>query len=157
MDSHQILFVDDEPNVLDGIRRTLYDQFDVCTASSGEEALALHQTDGPFAVVVSDMRMPVMDGAELLARFKALSPDTTRVLLTGHSELDAAVKAINEGQLFRFLSKPCPKPLLVRTLTDAVTQYRLVTGERQLLEQTLNGAVELLVQVLSLAAPVAFV
>lgn len=155
-DDLPILFVDDEPNVLDGIRRMLFDSFDIVTADSGEEALQFIASDGPFSVVVSDMRMPNMDGAELLSRVKILAPDTTRILLTGYSEVDAAVKAINDGQIFRFLSKPCSRELLIRALTEGVRQYKLLTGERILLEQTLGGAVDVMVSVLELSSPLAF-
>ena len=149
----RILFVDDEPNLLDGIRRTLFEKYDFLTASSGAEALDLIRREGPFAVVVSDMRMPAMNGAELLSRIRVRSPDTVRVLLTGHSDIDAAIDAINDGQVFRFLTKPCPSQRLISTLEDSLAHYRLITSERELLEKTLSGAVNVLIDVLGLAAP----
>lgn len=154
--SPRILCVDDEPHVTAGIRRTFFDEFDIETAESGEEALQLIASDGPFAVVVSDMRMPHMDGATLLSRVRRQVPDTVRILLTGQTELDAAVAAVNEGNIFRFLSKPCPEETLRRALQDGIRQYELIHAERQLLEQTLHGAVQVLVQVLEMAAPSAF-
>ncbi|MGE0786314.1 MAG: HD domain-containing phosphohydrolase [Sandaracinaceae bacterium] len=152
----RILCVDDERNVLSGLERILFGAFDVTTASSGAEALALLDTAGPFAVVMSDMRMPKMSGAELLAECRARAPDTTRILLTGHAEVEAAIAAVNEGGIFRFLLKPCPHVALNRALSEAVEQHRLVTAERELLEHTLKGAIEVLTEVLAMASPAAF-
>lgn len=154
--AERILLVDDEPNVLDGYRRTLGREFALETAVGGQEALALVAQNGAYAVVVSDMRMPGMDGIQLLSRIKAMSPDTIRVMLTGHADMQTAVTAINEGSIFRFLNKPTTKEMMGKTLTAAVVQYRLVTAEKQLLEQTLSGALQVLTEVLSLVNPAAF-
>jgi CheY-like chemotaxis protein len=102
------------------------------------------------------MRMPVMDGLQLLSRIKAQSPDTIRVMLTGNADVDTAINAINEGSIFRFLNKPCSKEVMAKTLTAALMQYRLVTAEKQLLEQTLSGSIQVLTEVLSLVNPAAF-
>ncbi len=102
------------------------------------------------------MRMPGMDGIQLLSRIKAVSPDTIRVMLTGTTEIETAINAINEGSIFRFLSKPCSKDMMAKTLTGALLQYRLVTAEKQLLEQTLTGCIQVLTEVLSLVNPAAF-
>lgn len=152
----QVLFVDDDPHLLDGIRRTLFDHFDVETAGGGAEALEIIGSDGPFEVIVSDMQMPSMDGAEFLTRARVLSPDSVRILLTGQADLNSAIAAVNDGNIYRFLCKPCPHDVLSRTLHDAAKQHRLVTAERELLEHTLKGAVEVLVDVLSIASPTAF-
>jgi len=152
----RILCVDDEPNVLTAMERTLFEQFDVLTAPGGRAGLNLIRSQGPFAVVVSDMRMPEMDGAAFLAQAREIAPDTVRILLTGQADTDAAIAAVNKGNIFRFLCKPCPQDLLVCSLDAAVEQYRLVTAERELLENTLKGAVKVLTEVLSLASPIAF-
>ena len=154
--AEKILLVDDEPNVLDGYRRTLGREFALETAVGGQEALGLLGEKGPYAVVVSDMRMPGMDGVQLLSRVKTLSPDTIRVMLTGHADMETAINAINEGSIFRFLNKPSTKEMMGKTLTAALVQYRLVTAEKQLLEQTLSGALQVLTEVLSLVNPAAF-
>jgi len=152
----KILLVDDEPAVLDGLQRQLRKNYELTLTSNAKEALKLVVTEGPFAVVVSDLRMPFMDGVALLHNIRQLAPDTVRVLLTGNADLEAAVAAVNEGNVFRFLSKPCPPPALLRALEASVEQYRLVTAERVLLEQTLRGGLKTLTDILALVNPEAF-
>jgi len=142
--------------VLDGLKLHLHQRFEVLTAPGGPEGVEMLRYNGPFAVVVSDMRMPGMSGAEFLAQALVIAPDTVRILLTGHAELDSAIAAVNEGRIFRFLCKPCPPPLIVKALGDAVEQNRLILAERVLLEQTLAGSIKMLTEVLSLANPIAF-
>ena len=154
--NRRILCVDDESHALEGLERTLFEDFDVSTAASAAIALEVVGSEGPFAVVVSDMRMPEMDGAAFLSRVRESAPDTVRVLLTGEADVDAAIAAVNEGNVFRFLCKPCPQEVLLESLEAAADQYRLVTAERELLDNTLKGAVNMLVDVLSLTSPLAF-
>src|SRR6201993_244982 len=154
--AEKILLVDDDSNILDGYRRSLSKEFLMETALGGTEALALATDNGPYAVVISDMRMPGMDGIQLLSHIKAVSPDTIRVMLTGNADMETAINAINEGSIFRFLNKPCSKEVMARTITAALVQYRLVTAEKQLLEQTLIGSLQVLTEVLSLVNPAAF-
>ena len=156
MTGEKILLVDDDPNILDGYRRSLSREFLLETAEGGQRALELAGQNGPYAVVISDMRMPGMDGIQLLSRIKVLSPDTIRVMLTGNADMETAINAINEGSIFRFLNKPCSKEAMGKTLTAALLQYRLVTAEKQLLEQTLSGSLQVLTEVLSLVNPAAF-
>jgi putative two-component system response regulator len=129
----RILFVDDEPNVLSAHRRELRKKFDVETATSAEEGLKIVAAHGPFAVIVSDYRMPQGDGNRFLAAVKNIAPDSVRVMLTGYADIDMAMRAINDGSVFRFLTKPCAADTLGNTLTAAVQQYRLVTAEKELL------------------------
>ncbi len=152
----RVLLVDDEPAVLEGLSVLLRRPFLVRTAGGGPEALALLAAGESFAVIVSDMRMPGMNGATLLARVRERAPDTVRLLLTGYSEIEAAIAAVNEGQVFRFLTKPCPPDVLVSQLLAAAEQHRLVTAERELLEQTLRGSVRALTELLGVANPAAF-
>ncbi|MGD0600341.1 MAG: HD domain-containing phosphohydrolase [Terriglobales bacterium] len=154
--AEKILLVNDDNNILDGYRRSLSREFVMETAMGGEQALKLDADNGPYAVVVSDMRMPGMDGIQLLSKIKAQSPDTIRVMLTGNADTETAINAINEGSIFRFLNKPCSKEMMAKTLTAALVQYRLVTAEKQLLEQTLSGSIQVLTEVLSLVNPAAF-
>lgn len=152
----RILCVDDEPHVLDGLVRVLRAEFAVTTAVDGMAGLEALQRQGPFAVVVSDMRMPGLDGVALLRRAREIAPLTVRVLLTGHADLEHAIAAVNQGQVFRFLTKPCPSQMLINGLDAAVQQYRLVTAERELLERTLHGSVKLLTDLLAQTHPAAF-
>jgi CheY-like chemotaxis protein len=151
-----ILCVDDESRVLDGLRLTLRHRFTVTTATSGAEGLArLKEMDGA-AVVISDMRMPVMDGAAFLTQVRKHWPDTTRLLLTGEMGRDAAVAAVNEGQIFRFLTKPCAPDKLLAAVEAAVRHHQLVTAEKTLLQQTVLGSIRALADVLGIVNPIAF-
>lgn len=155
-DRPRVLLVDDEPAVLDALQLVLRRHADVVTAPGGPAGLERLAADGPFAVVVSDMRMPGLDGATFLARVRQRAPDTTRVLLTGYAEIGAAIAAVNDGHVFRFLTKPCPPDTLLAAIRHAVDQHRLVLAERELLERTLTGAVKALAETLALASPAAF-
>lgn len=152
----KILCVDDEANVLAGFQRGLRRQFDLEVAAGGDAALALLEKDTSFAVIVSDMRMPGMSGLQLLQRVKQRRPDIVRVMLTGNADQQTAVDAVNEGAIFRFLTKPCPPDRLAATLTAALEQHRLITAERTLLENTLHGSVRTLTDILALLAPDTF-
>lgn len=152
----KILFVDDEPPVLDGYKRMLHREFEVDTAVGGEQGLAAIHERGPYSVVISDMRMPGMNGAQFLAQLRQTAPDTVRMLLTGYTDLNAAMDAVNEGNIFRFLTKPCEKEVLAKAITTGLVQYRLVRAEKELLENTLMGSIKVLTDVLSAASPEAF-
>jgi response regulator RpfG family c-di-GMP phosphodiesterase len=102
------------------------------------------------------MRMPEMNGAQFLAKVRQAAPDTVRMLLTGYTDLDAAMKAVNEGNIFRFLTKPCEKDVLAKSLTVGLLQYRMIRAEKDLLENTLLGSIKVLTEVLSAASPEAF-
>jgi response regulator RpfG family c-di-GMP phosphodiesterase len=154
--TEKILCVDDEANVLAGFQRNLRRRFQLETAQGGEAALAMLEQSGPFAVVVSDMRMPNVSGLQLLRQVKARWPETVRLMLTGNADQQTAMDAVNEGSIFRFLTKPCPPETLGAALTAALEQHRLITAERELLENTLNGSVRALTEILSLLAPETF-
>jgi response regulator RpfG family c-di-GMP phosphodiesterase len=154
--TEKILFVDDEPNVLQSIQRQLRKRFDLVTAEGGQEALRVLREQGPFAVIVSDMRMPGMTGVELLSQAKDLYPETVRLMLTGNADQETAMEAVNSGQIFRFLTKPCPQATFVTSLALALRQYRLVVAERELLQKTLKGSVNVLTELLGVANPLAF-
>lgn len=154
--TERILFVDDEPNVLASIQRQFRKRFDLVTAEGGEEALRVLKEQGPFAVIVSDMRMPGMNGVELLARTKDLYPEMVRLMLTGNADQETAMEAVNAGQIFRFLTKPCPQATFITSLALALRQYRLIIAERELLQKTLKGSVNVLAELLGVANPLAF-
>jgi len=152
----RILCVDDEPQVLKSMTLHLRRHYEVLTATSGAEGLAVLESTKNIAVVLSDMRMPEMDGAAFLSRVQQLSPDTVRMLLTGETNIELASKAVNEGQIFRFLTKPCPPDRLLHAFKAAMEHHRLITAEKELLQKTLLGSIRSLVDVLAIINPVAF-
>jgi response regulator RpfG family c-di-GMP phosphodiesterase len=150
----RVLCVDDEPHVLDGLRRHLRTEYDVVVTTRPREALALLADEpGSIAVLLSDMRMPGLTGVEVLERARRLSADTTRVLLTGEADLESAVAAINQGNVFRFMRKPCPPRQLRATVAEAAEAYRLVRAERELLQATFHGSVDALRDALGMVQP----
>ncbi len=126
--------MDDEASVLEALQRQLRELYELTVTTDPKEAMKMVVTRGPYDVVVSDLRMPGMDGVALLFSIRTLSPNTVRVLLTGHADVEAAVAAVNEGNIFRFLTKPCPTKALIRALEASVEQCRLQTAQRSLLE-----------------------
>ncbi|WP_432737445.1 HD domain-containing phosphohydrolase [Maridesulfovibrio sp. FT414] len=150
---HSIMLVDDEPNVLSSLKRQLRGQYDVHTSDDPEKALVELKNNKHIAVVISDYRMPQMNGIDFLKEVKSCSPDSTRMILTGYADLDNAIGAVNDGHVFRFLTKPCEKETLLENIREAAKQYDLVTGKKILLEQTLKGSVELLTEITSLVNP----
>jgi len=148
-----VLLVDDELQVLEGLALHLRREFTVTQAASGFQALEALRSDPDTAVVVSDLRMPGMDGIAFCERAREVAPDAVRILLTGHADLDAAILVVNQGQIFRFLQKPCAPHTLCVAVTAAERQHRLLTAERVLLEETLRGSISALTDVLALSSP----
>jgi response regulator RpfG family c-di-GMP phosphodiesterase len=151
-----ILFVDDEENILEGLRRQFRKQFHVHTALGGPQGLKMVMEHGPFAVIVTDERMPGMDGIQFLAKIREVTPESVRIMLTGNNDLDTAIGAVNQGAIFRFLTKPCSLENLQLALVAAVNQYHLIRAERELLETTLTGSLKALADLLSLVNPEVF-
>jgi DNA-binding NtrC family response regulator len=152
----KILFVDDEPAVLEGYKRILYPEFEVDIVDGAARAFVAIEENGPYSVVISDMRMPIMNGAEFLSKIRKSKPDTVRMLFTGYTDIGPAIEAINQGSIFRFLTKPCEPAVLTTAIADGIKQYQLITGERELLEKTLMGSIKVLTDVLAAANPEAF-
>lgn len=153
----KVLFVDDEPNVLDTFRREfMFDMeqlFEVHTAESAEEGMQKLHRHGPFSAVVSDMRMPVTDGAAFLAQVKEVDAETVRILLTGQSELDVAIKAINQGEIYRFLVKPCSYETIKSILLEALERNQMLTLEKRLMQKVLHGSMMSMTDILTLLYP----
>ena len=144
-DAPRILLVDDEPRVLSSFRRQMRGRYDLATASSGREALDLLDSEGPFALIISDLKMPGMDGLELLSRVRERHPFTLRIMLTGHADLENAISAVNRGSVFRILTKPCSPEDLHQAISDAMEQRRLIRMEQEVLglrrvKEALEGA-----------------
>ena len=154
--SEKILFVDDEPDLLAAYQRHLRKAFEIETAEGPERGLEAVTERGPFAVIVSDLRMPNMDGIQFLSLVKKKAPNSVRIMLTGCADLETSIAAVNEGNIFRFLTKPCPPNTLVKALTDGIKQYQLVMAERELLEKTLKGSINILMEILALVNPELF-
>lgn len=152
----RILFVDDDPCLLDGVRRALGRQFSLDTALGPEAGLRQLSSHGPYAVLVADMLMPGMSGVDFLERARRLAPDTVPIMLTGDLQLQTATAAVNNGHVFRFLTKPCPPESLAIALEAALGQHRLVLAEREILERTLNGTAKALSDILSILDPASF-
>lgn len=156
MSKLRILFVDDDINILSAFKRQLRRQYDVHTAPGGKAGLELLKNSDVFPVIVADMQMPEMNGIQFLSQVKDKYPDSVRLMLTGNADQKTAVEAVNEGNVFRFLNKPCSAALLVSAIDSALEQYRLITAEKELLEGTLNGSIHLLTDILSMVAPRVF-
>jgi len=154
--NNKILCVDDEESILKGFQLNLRKDFELHLASNGTEGLEVFDREQGFALVLSDMRMPQMDGATMLSEIKKRDPEVVTVLLTGHTDFESAMSAVNEGSIFRMLSKPCPPEMLIKVLGDGLAQHDLIKSKRILLDQTLRGAVDALAQSLSTAKPLFF-
>ena len=146
----KVLIVDDDPNLLSSCERNLRRHFQIETAEGGQLGLETITQRGPYAVVISDMQMPGMNGIQFLATVKERAPDTVRVMLTGNADVEVAMRVVNEGNIFRFLTKPCAPEVLAKAIEDALMQHRLVMAEKELLNKTLGGSIKLLTDILSI-------
>src|SRR5260221_6502690 len=122
--NNKVLLVDDEPRLVAGLRRRLSGRFRIRCAESAVEALALVDSDGTFAAVVSDVNMPGMNGIELMREMRRRAPDTVRLILTGRSDFETAVAAVNEGAVFRFHTKPVAADILVESVENALLRHQ---------------------------------
>jgi len=152
----KILLVDDDEKILASYRRQLGLRLELFTANNAEKGWETLQKHGPMAVVISDYKMPGVDGIAFLERVKEIAPDTVRIMLTGYADIDMAINAVNQGNIFRFLTKPCPIKDFIYAIAAALEQYRLICSERELLEQTLKGSIKLLIDILSISKPQEF-
>ncbi|MBU0719280.1 MAG: response regulator [Planctomycetes bacterium] len=133
---HAVLLIDDEPNVLDGLTRVLRKEpYEILTANSAEEAARLLE-NRRVDLIISDEEMPGMSGTEFLGRVAQEYPDTVRIVLTGNPTLPAALRAINEGKVYQFFTKPCNEIDLAITIRRALEQKDLLAKSRDLLEVT---------------------
>ncbi len=162
MNKPRILCVDDEPELLRSLRLNLRKQFDVTIAESGRAGIAAVEAaiaeghDPAFDVIVSDMRMPEMSGAQFLSEMYSRHPEIPRLLLSGQSDLESTIAAINDAKILRFLTKPCSPQLLIETLDDCLETSRLRAAEKNLLELTLKGTVTVLSEILGLVSAAAY-
>jgi len=135
----RILVVDDEEAILETMTFTFEDDYEVLTSSSARDALALLEREGAVAVVISDQRMPEMTGVEFLARVFALHPTTVRIILTGFADMDAIIRAINDGHVYAYITKPWEPDQLKQVVRRAVDHHALAV-ENERLVGDLRGA-----------------
>lgn len=132
----RILFVDDEVNVLRSLERLfLEEEYEIFTAANGQEGLEILEGSGPFQLIVSDFRMPSMNGVEFLSEVCRRWPETERMILSGYADTAAIVSAINEGQIYKFIAKPWNDDDLLRTVREALDRYDLKARNRRLVAE----------------------
>jgi CheY-like chemotaxis protein len=151
----RVLMVDDEPLALSGFRRTLARSFDLTVAEGGAAGLAAIAAGPEFAVIVTDMRMPVMDGIGFITAARAVvkARNASYMMLTGNADQQTATDAVNRGHIFRFLNKPCETEALSAALAAGVRQHELVVAERVLLQDTVTGSIRVLTDALEMVNP----
>jgi serine phosphatase RsbU (regulator of sigma subunit) len=129
--SNRVLFVDDDPQILAAFQRQLRKKVVIETVESGAAGLEVLRRNGPFSVVVTDYCMPSMNGIEFLGRAREIAPETVRMLLTGSADLGTAIQAVNQGNIFRFLTKPCSSDNLLEAVQTGIHEYRRTHKERK--------------------------
>lgn len=149
----KVLFVDDEVNVLHGLKRQLYKNFALDLANSVDEAFEFIERNGPYAVIVSDMRMPDMSGTDFLQQVSLVAPQSVRMMLTGNADQETAAEAVNKAGVFHFLTKPCSSETMHEALNSAIDRYQVNIAEQLLLRQTLVSTIRLMTNVLSIVDP----
>jgi len=156
--NNKILFVDDDLNILSSYKRSFRLKYDVHTAPSPTEALQMIKENAqkPFAVIISDFKMPDMNGVQFLTKAYELSKNTVRMLITGYADVETAISAVNDGNVFRFLTKPCPPEILSKNIDACLEHYQLIVAEKELLRGTLQGSIKVLTDVLAITNPAAF-
>lgn len=152
----RLLCVDDEPFILDGLKLNLRKAFDIATESDSLEAIKRVQSGERFDIVISDMRMPKADGAEVLAAVKNAQPKTIRVLLTGHADIDAAMRAVNDGKIARYVTKPVEAGHLQEILLSLIEKSKQENVTTDVLQRTVGGIVRTLADILAMLNPAAF-
>jgi len=148
-----LLLVDDDPSVLSATQRRLGEYYDVEIACGGEQGLEVLANSPPFPVIISDMEMPGMDGIQFIQAARRDSPNSIYLMMTGNQDQATASRAMNEGGVFRFLTKPCSFEEIHSTIEAALRQYNLVNAEKQLLQKTLIGAIDAIVDIFETMIP----
>lgn len=151
--TQRILLVDDDVSLLSALNRNLCFDYDVTTVASGQEALDLIASQNGYKVVVTDMRMPRMDGIQFIEEARRAAPDAVFIMLTGNQDVQTAMKAVNDGHVFRFLNKPCEIAEIRRALDAGLRQHQLLQAEKEMLQDTFVGAVNVLTDVLDALRP----
>ena len=152
----KVLFLDDDLQVLKAFKRVMRKELDLRTADNGHAALAILRKHPEIDVVVTDQRMPEMDGATFLVHAYRLAPNTMRIMLTGTNSLNVATAALNQGHVYKFINKPSNPKEILKAILQAYEERRRFLKDKDLLEQTLEGAVRVMMEVLALSNPGAY-
>lgn len=139
----RVLFVDDDPGLLESLRRSVRQEFAADLALDADRGLDYLRSGEPYCIVVSDMRMPGMDGVEFLATVRTISPDSVRVMLTGCDEMEVAARAVNDGRIFKFLSKPVSSDVLLACLRTCLAHYLEEREQKQVMASTIHALEQL--------------
>lgn len=132
---NRILLVDDEPNILNSLKRLLMGKMTVDCTTSAKEALKRAQQGVAYDLVISDYRMPEMDGVVFLSEFRKIQPDCARLILSGYADMSALIGAINEAGIIRFISKPWNDADLIAAVNQAIEHKQLLQENRRLADQ----------------------
>ena len=151
--SEKILFVDDDPKILNAFRRGLRKEFDFHIAEGAEKALSILDTKGPFAVVISDQQMPGMKGTDFLKEVMTRDPMAIRIMLTGNADRETAIASVNDSGVFKYLNKPCPLSAIAESVREAIAEYHRAIAEKELLQGTLAGSLKMLREILAINDP----
>jgi len=135
----RILVVDDEEAILETMTFTFEDEYEVFTSTDARRALDILDEHAPFAVVLTDQRMPHMSGVEFVTEVCRRYPHTVRMVLTGFSDMDAIIQAINDGHIYAYITKPWEPDQLKQLMKQAVDRYRLTVENEHLLETLKNS------------------
>lgn len=147
----RILIVDDDADILMAYHRNLRKYFTIKTTTDPYEAIDLIKDSEPFSVILTDYNMPELNGLELLNHIKKIDSEVVKILITGFADLEIAIKALNQNNVFRFITKPIAMDDLIEVLNIGFNQFELVTSEKNLLENTLKGSIKLLIELMSLS------
>lgn len=152
---HRVLFVDDDASLLEAVRRSVRGDFQVDVVPGPDAALEALRAHGGYRVLISDYRMARMDGLQLMEHARRISPLTCRMLFTGLADLDTAVRAINEGQIFRLLRKPCRPDVVSAAIREAIAQFEVLEEQHELLDRTFRASLDTLVEMMAMTSPLA--
>ncbi len=154
----RIFLVDDDFVLLGFYSTALQDEFDLTVISDSKDGLNNLKANisNPYQVLIIDYDMPVIDGIQFLKEAKEIMPDSVRIMLTSSSDIHVAIEALAQGDIFRFLNKPCAPDILAKNINSAINQYNLVTAEKTLLEKTLLGSIGIVMEILSIFNPDVF-
>lgn len=141
---HKLLIVDDEPNIFHALRRALHGEstWQLLFAESGEKALEVFEAED-IDLVICDENMPGMNGTQLLGLIRQRWPDVIRMMLTGDASVDLVMNAVNNGEIYRFFTKPCNEAELIISIRDALKMQRLKKESRRLLETVKQQSAEI--------------